>query len=72
MAKHTNKLLTKKAISSDKSPRRALSFLQALQKDTCALMFTALAYLFVTGTVGLVLMLLWLAWEQHRITRAER
>lgn len=35
-------------------------------------MFTALAYLFVTGTVGLVLMLLWLAWEQHRITRAER
>jgi hypothetical protein len=29
-------------------------------------MFTALAYLFVAGTVGLVLMLLWLAWEQHR------
>lgn len=35
-------------------------------------MFTAIAYVFVAGTAGLVLMLLWLAWEQHKITREDR
>ncbi len=32
-------------------------------------MFMALAYGFVAFTIGLVLMLFWLAWEQHQITR---
>jgi len=35
-------------------------------------MFTALAYAFVAAPAGLVLMLLFLAWEQRRITRNER
>lgn len=35
-------------------------------------MFTALAYGFVAGTAGLVLMLLWLAWEQRQVVRADR
>ena len=35
-------------------------------------MFMALAYGFVAFTLGLVLMLFWLAWEQRQITRAER
>lgn len=35
-------------------------------------MFTVIAYVFVAGTIGLVLMLLWLAWEQYQITRDDR
>jgi len=35
-------------------------------------MFIALAYVFVAGTAGLVLMLLWLAYEQRQATRDDR
>ena len=35
-------------------------------------MFMALAYGFVTFTAGLILMLLWLAWEQHQLNRSDR
>ncbi len=35
-------------------------------------MFMALAYSFVAFTIGLVLMLFWLAWEQRQIARTER
>lgn len=35
-------------------------------------MFTALAYMFVATTAGLVLMLLWLAYEQRQVTRDDR
>lgn len=37
-----------------------------VQQERPARMFIALAYGFVLFTAGLVVMLLWLAWENHR------